>query len=332
MPLKLAMLGMWHVHADGIVRQVAAHPDEFSFVGFHDPDPAVVARQSTRWQEHLPGLRIFDSADELLRQNPDGVVVEGRVYQNLELAALALDAGFPVLLEKPAGVDLDAHRRLVDLAQRKKLHVQMIYLFRYMSAVQEMLARAGSGELGHIYEFRGRLPKDLNLYDEYVRELGMYAGGIYFEMAGHLIDMMVALLGRPRKVHRFLAHHHAAEPQSFVDHGIGFFEFDRAFGIVEVPALEIVSDTRRIEVYGTTGACIIPHLGSGHLGNNPVQSIEVFRPAAKTWTRLEPPAATLQIADLREFAAVLAGKKPPDFSMEHDLAVQEALLHSSGMA
>ena len=46
-------------------------------------------------------------------------------------------------------------------------------------------------------------------------------------------------------------------------------------------------------------------------------------------TRL--PAATLQISDLREFAAVVAGKKRPDFSMEHDLAVQETLLRASGM-
>ncbi|MBY0522196.1 MAG: hypothetical protein K2R98_02290 [Gemmataceae bacterium] len=32
------MLGMWHTHADGIVRLVAAHPREFALVGFHDAD------------------------------------------------------------------------------------------------------------------------------------------------------------------------------------------------------------------------------------------------------------------------------------------------------
>ena len=48
MPIKLGMLGMWHTHADGIVRQVAEHPDEFSLVGFYDPDPAVVGAQSRK--------------------------------------------------------------------------------------------------------------------------------------------------------------------------------------------------------------------------------------------------------------------------------------------
>ena len=32
-PMKLGMLGMWHSHAHGIVRQVAEHQDEFRLVG-----------------------------------------------------------------------------------------------------------------------------------------------------------------------------------------------------------------------------------------------------------------------------------------------------------
>jgi predicted dehydrogenase len=109
------------------------------------------------------------------------------------------------------------------------------------------------------------------------------------------------------------------------------FDFEQAFGIVEVPALEVAPHARRIEVYGTDGALVIPHLGSGHLANKNVQPIEVFRTGNAGWQTIELPAATLQIADLREFAAVIVGKKPPEFSMEHDLIVQESLLKSSGM-
>jgi len=48
--MKLGMLGMWHSHADGIVRRVAEHPDEFTLVGFYDSDPRVVADRRTQWQ------------------------------------------------------------------------------------------------------------------------------------------------------------------------------------------------------------------------------------------------------------------------------------------
>ena len=43
MPFRLGILGMWHTHAEGIVRQVAAYPKEFTLVGCYDPDPKVVA-------------------------------------------------------------------------------------------------------------------------------------------------------------------------------------------------------------------------------------------------------------------------------------------------
>jgi predicted dehydrogenase len=331
MSVRLGMLGMWHTHADGIVRQVVAHPDEFRLVGFHDSDPAVVAARRQNWGPTVPEFRVFDRPEDLLREPLDGVVVEGQVFENLRLARLALESGRSVLLEKPAGEDLDEFRRLIDLAQRKHRHIQIIYLFRYMSAVLELLGRVRRGELGRIYEFRARVPKDLPSYDRYERELSRYKGGIFFEMAGHVIDLMVALLGRPGSVTPFLAHHHT-EPGTFVDNGLAVFGFARAWGLIEVPALEVAPHSRRIEVYGTRGACVIPHLGSGHLANKDVQPIEVYREAEPDWRRLDLPARTLQISDLREFAACLAGKKAPDYSMEHDLHVQEALLRSCGMS
>src|SRR5439155_2240412 len=188
--LRLGMLGMWHTHADGIVRQVAAHPKEFTFVGFHDPDARTAAARRKRWLPLVPNLRVFDKPEQLLRQPLDGVVVEGRVFENLRLARLALEAGKPVLLEKPAGTDLDEFRRLHDLAQRRHLRLQMLYLFRYMPAVQEMLQRARKNEFGRVYEFRARLPKDLGEYKRFVQELAPYKGSMFFEMAGHVIDMM----------------------------------------------------------------------------------------------------------------------------------------------
>jgi predicted dehydrogenase len=326
------MLGMWHTHAEGIVRRVAEHPEEFSLVGLYDPDPTVVADRQKRWEPLIRNVRVFDKPEQLLAEELDGVVVEGRVHQNLALAKLALDSGRSVMLEKPAGDRLDEYRRLIDLAQRKHLHVQMIYLFRYMSAVQEMLRRTRSGELGRIYEFRARLPKDLPSYDRFVKELEHYKGGMFFEMAGHVIDMMVAILGAPKSVGPFLAHHHDRGPSNYIDNGVAVFGFDHAWGIIEIPALEVAPHSRRIEVYGTNGACVIPHLGSGHLANKNVQPIETYKIGEEDWQTHELPAATLQIADLRQFADVVLKHKQPDFSMEHDLAVQEALLRASGMA
>ena len=52
--MKLGMLGMWHSHADGLVRQVCEHPDEFQLVGFYDPDPAVAAGAASNGRRRSP--------------------------------------------------------------------------------------------------------------------------------------------------------------------------------------------------------------------------------------------------------------------------------------
>jgi len=331
-PLRLGMLGMWHTHADGMVRQIAAHPREFELLGMYDPEANVAAARHARWRDLVPRAVLCQAPQQLLALPVDAVVVEGRVHQNLHWARLALESGRPVLLEKPAGDNLEEYRALLAVARAARLHVQMSYLFRSMSAVAEMLALARGGALGEIYLFRGRLPKDALLYERYVDELGGYGGGIFFEMAGHLVDMAVAICGPPRHVAPSLHHHHSGPPEGFIDNGVAILEFDKALGIVEVTALEAAPNARRIEVYGTRGAAVIPHLGSGHLANDAVQPLEVYLQEAGRWQTQALRASVLQIGDLREFAAVLAGRKAPDFSLEHDQIVQETLLRACRMA
>jgi predicted dehydrogenase len=328
--MRLALLGLWHPHAPGMVRQIAAYPEEFTLVGAWDPDPALAEKRREEWKPHH-NLKVFDSAEALLAEKLDGVVVEGIVADNCRYARLALERGLPVLLEKPFGATLAETRTTFELAKRKNLHLQLVYLFRYMSAVEEMLTRARRGDIGHVYEFRARLPKDFSLYEEHVETLGQYPGGIFFEMAGHVIDFMCSILGPPREVKSILGHYHPTRGGEFVDNGVALFGFERGVGIIEVPALEITTDQRRIEVYGTEGALVIPHMGSGHLSNNAVQPLDVLARDGKTWERLNLKAAVLQIRDLREFAAVVAGKKAPNYTLDHDLAVQEALITASGM-
>lgn len=331
MAFRLGMLGMWHAHAPGLVRQIALHPDEFQLVSGWDVDENVTTQRQNEWLPLCQGFHTVGMPEDVLQSGIDGVIVEGRVFENLSLAQLAIDAGLPVLLEKPAGVDLPSFERLIDSARKKSLHIQMLYLFRYMSAVEEMFRLARNGALGSIFQFRARLPKPLTEYEKFQDQLKPYRGGIFFEMAGHVIDMMAAMLGEPTRATSYLGHHHPHISDPYIDHGLAVFEFENAWATIEVSALESATGCRRIEVFGTDGACIIPHLGTGHLENDPVQPIEVFDGHTGKWKRHNLSAATLQIRDLCEFAAVVRGQKPADFSLDHDLCVQRALLTSSGM-
>jgi predicted dehydrogenase len=337
--MRLGMLGMWHVHATGLVRQIGLHPEEFQLVAGYDADEAVRAARRSEWAGLVPEFACVTTPEELFDLDLDGVLVEGRIEENVALARRAVERGLPVLLEKPAGVDFAAFRGLHDLAAERGVHVQMAYLFRAMPAVRAMLELARSGALGELYRFHARLPKERSLYDEFVRDLGGLPGGMFFEMAGHLVDFLVTVAGQPQAIHPVLRHHHPRQDQAeerhsgagaFVDNAVVVLECGRLLATLESTALEVVPGMRRIELFGSRGAVVIPHLGSGHLGNFPKQPYEVYLAETERWERFEPDAVPLQIADLREFRAVVCAGKTPEYSAAHDLAVQETLVRCVG--
>ncbi|MFT5526138.1 MAG: putative dehydrogenase, partial [Pirellulaceae bacterium] len=325
-PLRLGILGMEHAHAPGLVDQISKRPEQFELIGGFDPRSNVAAQRLHLWQQNFPAFQCFASADELFDASLDAVVIEGATEQNVTWAQRSVERGLHVLLEKPAGLNYRDFAAVSRLAQQAGLQLQMLYLFRYMSAVQYLLKAVGNGELGQIYQYRARLPKDFRLYDELVKSYQHLPGGIFFEMACHAIDIMIAALGEPLNV-QSLTRHHSQNADDFLDNGAALFEYPNAIGQIEVTALEIATDARRFEIYGTEGAIVIPNLGSGHLENNRVQRVQRYR-RDSGWETIDLPAATLQSADLAEFHARVADGKPAEFDPDHDLAVQRWLVRS----
>ena len=131
----------------------------------YDPDADVIQQRKT-WTEFLPAIPVFPSLNAVLDSDAEAVVVEGRVYQNLDYAQQALEAGKHVLLEKPAGVDLKHLEHVQEIAVRKGLMLQMAYMWRYNPAIHEIIRLVKSGVLGDIFYYRGHIPKPKTWHPE----------------------------------------------------------------------------------------------------------------------------------------------------------------------
>ena len=106
-------------------------------------------------------------------------------------------------------------------------------------------------------------------------------------------------------------------------------EFDRGLGTIDTATMHVNSNRpRRIEVYGTNGTAIHSPIGS----NNLSLCLQVA-PAGyqEEWQELtinpSPDSPTL----LRELSACIQGKKQPDYSLDHDIAVQQVLFEGCGI-
>lgn len=324
--MRIAFLGAWHSHAILHVREVAARPDEFELVGMYDADDQVIAQNQGRWAEYGLDIPVFASVEEVLNSAAEAVVVEGHVYQNLGYAERALEAGKHVLLEKPAGVDMAQLERVHALAQERGLFLQMAYMWRYNAAIAAMRELALSGALGQVFQFRGHIPKPLSWHPELYSEFNAYYGGVYFEMAGHLVDLMVALMGEPHTVHAALGRHWGEREE--VDNAVVVHECAHGLGTVDTAGMQAGMD-RRIEVHGTKGTVLHEPLGG--------ESLRVFlqegsaKYKAGQWHDVQIETAAEFPSLLRELAACMRGEKEADFSLAHDMAVQRTLFKGCGI-
>ena len=324
--LRFAFLGAWHSHAAMHVREAAARPGEIELVGMYDADPAVIQQNMERWTEYGLDIPVFESIEDVLNSQAEAVVVEGHVYQNLDYAERALAAGKHVLLEKPAGVDLAQLERLHKLAEDEGLMLQMAYMWRYNPAVAEMLRLVGSDSLGQVFMYRGHIPKPINWHKQLYGEFTAYHGGVYFEMAGHLVDLMVAMMGEPVAVQGVLGKHYGERAE--VDNAVVVHECRDGIGIVDTTAMQIGMD-RRIEVHGTHGTLLHEPLGSNKLRVFLAQETEGYQAGEWQDVELEPGPAPPSL--LRELAACIRGEKTPDFALAHDHAVQRTLFKGCGI-
>ena len=328
MPLKFAYLGLWHSHTAMHLRDAASRPDEFELVGVYEPDPAIRAAKLGDWADDLPDIPVFESAEQALDSNAEAIICEGRVSENLDYAEQALAADKHVLLEKPAGVDMAQLERLHGMARRKGLHLQMAYMWRYNPAIAEMIRMNRVGAFGEPFYYRGHIPKPMAYHARLVEELDWYKGSLYFEMAGHLVDIMVTLMGRPKAVHATHARYYGE--QKHVDNAVVVHVFDNdGLGTIDTASMHVESGlTRRIELYGTGGTAIHTPTGSNNLTLSLAHPFEQY---AAGWRDVTVPAPPGPPSLLTELAACISGAKEPDYTLDHDMAVQETLFKGCGI-
>jgi predicted dehydrogenase len=323
--IRLAQYGIAHAHAAGKATVLKADP-EVEFCGVYEPDASVRARRGSA--EAYQDVHWYASEDDILGDATiAAVAVETAVFENLAVTRRVLESGKHVWLDKPAGTDWGAFQQVIRIAKRKGLLVQLGYMFRYNAGFQFILDWANRGGLGEVFAVRGRMSTSLS--EERRENLSRYPGGILFELLCHLVDIVVALLGRPGRVTSFLRNDLGTTP-SFRDNTLTVFEYTRALAMLESAAMETSPfDARRLEVYGTRGSAIL----------EPFEPDPVLRLCldadrdgfAKGWQVVPVESRPRYAASLAAIVADIRGEKAPDRSLDHELLVQETVLRASGV-
>ena len=325
--IRMAQYGTGHGHAAGKMTSMRNSTD-VEVAGIYEPDSE--RRAAADKDDAYRDLRWFDSEEEMLGDDSiRAVAAEGDNSQSLAQVERIVAAGKHVWYDKPAGYDWQHWQRVVERAREAQLQIRMAYMFRYHPGFDQVARWARSGMLGRVYSIRAHMSTNLTAAAREV--ISVFAGGILYDLAGHVLDSIIWILGRPHTVTPFLRND-SGEVPAFKDNTLAVFEFDSAMAIIDIAAMETAPVARRFEVYGTKGSAII---------------LEPFEPGDRIRLCLDEPRAghaqgeqIVEVAtttrqglydlELAAFLEAVHGTREPDRSYEHELLVQESLLRAAG--
>ena len=320
--IRIGQIGTRHAHASGKIKAIRRQRDAYQLVGVVEPDPDRRSRLSK-----TSAYRGVDwmTEEELLRADGLQVVaVETEVAELVATGMRCIEAGMHIHLDKPGGDSLPLFRDLLEKAEASELIVQMGYMLRYNRAFQFMYQAVRDGWLGRIMEIDCMMGK---LANEETREaIGRYSGGGMFELAGHVIDSIIHMLGKPRFVAPFT---HRTQSDGIADNQLAVLDFVDATATVRINHRDPFGfPRRRFQIAGDKGAIEIQQLESGNVTLYLDEARGSYKKGVQEIALGKDGRYDGEFEDL---ARVLRGEKRFDWSYEHDLNVQEALLLASGM-
>jgi scyllo-inositol 2-dehydrogenase (NADP+) len=163
---------------------------------------AIVQRHGSEAANSYPDARIVRSLDELLAIPTIRLVVIATPNEtHYSFARQGLAAGRDVLVDKPFTTTLKEAVDLIEFANQRGRLLTVYQSRRYDGDFQAILHLAGSGELGRIVRFETHYDRFRpNLKPNAWREQKKPGAGILFDIAPHLIDHAMQLLGRPEAI------------------------------------------------------------------------------------------------------------------------------------
>ena len=220
--------------------------------------------------------------------------------------------------------------------EAKHLTIQLGYMYRNNPAIQYCFEAVRNGWLGEIFEVHAVMNRYDGHDEAYRRWLAQFQGGAVYIFAGHLIDLVVAMLGRPLRVTPYLT---KTRDDNLYDTGVAVLEYPRAVATVRTGVTEVDGmKHRRLIVCGTKGTieiCPLEHpadryrLDPLHLRLTLLEGNEAF----EAGTHIVDVGVMNGRYDnqLIELAKIIRGEMENPWPFPHELIVQEALLRASGV-
>src|ERR1035438_8489481 len=120
-PLRVAIAGLVHGHAEGFL-QANLHRPDIELVGIAEPDRELAAKYAQQF--HIDSALLFTSVEEMLQKtHPQAVLAYTSTYDHRKVVEISAQHGVAVMMEKPLAVSLEDALAIQQAATKAKVPV-----------------------------------------------------------------------------------------------------------------------------------------------------------------------------------------------------------------
>ncbi len=278
-----------------------------------------------------------DQLDEMLHADDiDAVVIATPDFMHQEHAIRALEAGKPVLLQKPMARNTTECRAILEVAQQTGTPLYVSFMHRYFEEIEMVQQLLADGALGDIHFVRHRNATPGADWAAWFYSKENVGGGVMLQLGTHGIDLLRHVFGEIHRVRattalmvseRRLADGTVVRPDA-EDLVIATYEFENGVHAShECSYTEVAGTDRfRMEIYGAKGTAWL-RTERGRLA--------IYAPGFTGVDGWHTPAINSEAFGYRQhkhFLDMLRGTAPPDQSALAgfmSVAVAEAIYRSN---
>ena len=319
--IKIGQIGIGHNHGEAKMKAARKFPELFEIVGYAEENERwIEKRGANKGYEGLPRM----SVEEVIARS-DAILVESDVWDLTKYAKMCVDAGKHMHMDKPASGTLEEYKYVLDTAKEKNLVVQLGYMYRYNPAVLQCFEHIKNGDIGEIYSINAEMSTFHK--PEYKKWLTNFGGGIMYILGSHLVDLIVYMMGEPKKITSYLKHT-GLDGVDFEDNNLAVLEYDKALARIFISSVEVNGFGRRQLMVsgskGTVNICPLERPMTMTYSDTTIADA-TYEDRKQIFTFEDNTASGRYNEMMKDFYSYIMGTKQNPFSYEHDYLVQKVL-------
>jgi predicted dehydrogenase len=123
-PLRVAIVGLVHDHAHGILGRV--NRGDIEIVGIAEPNRALAEKYSKQYGYSMN--LVYATMEELIEKTkPAAVLAFNNIYDHLKVVEYCAPRGIHVMVEKPLAVSMEHTTKMLSLARKHNIHLLTNY-------------------------------------------------------------------------------------------------------------------------------------------------------------------------------------------------------------